>query len=116
MGQKQLSEKAKEYRVPVGLVVQAKNLKRLPVVNFAAGGVATPSDAALMMMLGCDGIFVGSGVFKSQNPYKMAKAIVEATAHFNDSKILAKISEGLGESMKGLDIKELETRLQERGN
>ena len=69
-----------------------------------------------MMMLGCDGIFVGSGIFKSQNPYKMAKAIVEATTHFNNPKVISKVSEGLGESMKGLDIKELEIRLQERGN
>jgi len=116
MGQKQLNEKAKEFKVPVDLVVQAKNLKRLPVVNFAAGGVATPADAALMMLLGCDGIFVGSGIFKSQNPAKTAKAIVEATTHFDKPEIVAKISEGLGDAMKGLDIKELEIRLQERGN
>jgi len=116
LSQKGMSEKAKEFRVPVELIALTKNLKRLPVVNFAAGGVATPSDAALMMMLGCDGIFVGSGIFKSQNPYKMAKAIVEATTHFNNPKVISKVSEGLGESMKGLDIKELEIRLQERGN
>ena len=116
MSQKQLNEKAIEYRVPAKLVIQTKNLKRIPVVNFAAGGVATPSDAALMMMLGCDGIFVGSGIFKSQNPSKTAKAIVEATTHFNKPEIVAKVSEGLGDAMKGLDIKELEIRLQERGD
>ena len=116
MSQKQLNEKAKEYRVPADLLIQTKNLKRLPVVNFAAGGVATPADAALMMMLGCDGIFVGSGIFKSQNPAKTAKAIVEATTHYNKPEIVAKVSEGLGDAMKGLDIKELEIRLQERGN
>ena len=115
MNQKQLNEKAKEYKVPVDLLIQAKKLKRLPVVNFAAGGVATPSDAALMMLLGCDGIFVGSGVFKSQNPYAMAKAVVEATTHYDKPEIIARVSAGLGEAMKGLDIKELEIRLQDRG-
>ena len=116
MSQKQLNEKAIEYRVPAKLVIQTKNLKRIPVVNFAAGGVATPSDAALMMMLGCDGIFVGSGIFKSQNPARTAKAVVEATTHFSKPEIIAKVSEGLGDAMKGLDIKELEVRLQERGD
>ena len=115
MNQKQLNEKAKEYRVPVNLLIQTKNLKRLSVVNFAAGGIATPSDAALMMLLGCDGIFVGSGIFKSQNPLAMAKAIVEATTHFNNPQIIAKVSFGLGEAMKGLEIKDLEIKLQERG-
>ena len=116
LNQKQLNEKAKEYGVPAQLVVQTKKLKRLPVVNFAAGGVATPADAALMMLLGCDGIFVGSGIFKSQNPYAMAKAVVEATTHFDNPELIAKVSAGLGEAMKGLDIKELEIRLQERGD
>ncbi|MBI4452118.1 pyridoxal 5'-phosphate synthase lyase subunit PdxS [Candidatus Woesearchaeota archaeon] len=116
MNQKQLNEKSKEHKVPVELLIQAKNLKRLPVVNFAAGGVATPADAALMMLLGCDGIFVGSGIFKSQKPYEMAKAVVEATTNFNNPKLIAKVSEGLGDAMKGLDIKELDIRLQERGN
>ena len=115
LNQKQLNEKAKEYKVPADLVVQTRKLKRLPVVNFAAGGVATPADASLMMLLGCDGIFVGSGIFKSQNPYAMAKAIVEATTHFDKPEIIAKVSAGLGEAMKGLDIKELEIKLQERG-
>ena len=115
MNQNQLNEKAKEYRVTVELVDITKKLRRLPVVNFAAGGVATPADAALMMLLGCDGIFVGSGIFKSQNPFEMAKAIVEATTHFDNPELIAKVSAGLGEPMKGLDIKELEIRLQERG-
>ena len=116
LNQKQLNEKAKEYRVPAELLGQAGKLKRLPVVNFAAGGVATPADAALMMMLGCDGIFVGSGIFKSQNPHATAKAVVEATTHFDNPELIAKVSSGLGEAMKGLDIRELEIRLQERGN
>ena len=87
----------------------------MPVVNFAAGGIATPSDAALCMQLGVDGIFVGSGIFKSKDPKNRAKAIVEATTHYNDPKILAKVSEGLGEAMKGLEISKLETRMQDRG-
>ena len=116
MNSKQLSEKAKEYRIPLDLIEHVKKLKKLPVVNFAAGGVATPSDAALMMMLGCDGIFVGSGIFKSQNPFAMAKAVVEAATHFDNPELIAKISSGLGEPMKGLDMKELEILLQERGN
>lgn len=115
MSQKQLRNKAKEYKVHSDLVNETKKLKRLPVVNFAAGGVATPADAALMMLLGCDGIFVGSGIFKSQNPFAMAKAIVEATTHFDKPEIIARASAGLGEAMKGLDIKELEVKLQERG-
>lgn len=85
----------------------SKNVKdsgRLPVLNFAAGGIATPADAALMMQLGCDGIFVGSGIFKSSNPAKMAKAIVDATKHYNDNKKLAEISEGLGAAMSGIDL------------
>lgn len=116
MNDGQLKDKAKEYNVPVDLVVETRKLKRLPVVNFAAGGVATPADAALMMLLGCDGIFVGSGIFKSQNPYEMAKAIVSAVTHFDKPEIIANVSAGLGEAMKGLDINELEVRLQERGN
>ena len=116
MNQKQLNEKAKEYKVPVELVSAVKKMRRLPVVNFAAGGIATPADASLMMMLGCDGVFVGSGIFKSKNPAAMAKAVVQATTHFSRPDIVAKVSEGLGEAMKGLDIKELDIRLQERGN
>jgi len=95
---------SKEIKAPYELVKMTKELGRLPVVNFAAGGIATPADAALMMQLGCDGVFVGSGVFKSSNPAKIAKAIVEATTHFRDAKILARISEGIGEPMKGLEI------------
>lgn len=116
MNQKQLNEKAKEYNVPADLITITKKLKRLSVVNFAAGGIATPADASLMMLLGCDGIFVGSGIFKSQNPYAMAKAVVESTTHFDKPEIIAKVSSGLGEPMKGLDIGELEIRLQDRGN
>lgn len=95
---------AKNIGAPYELVKMTKEMKRLPVVNFAAGGIATPADAALMMCLGCDGIFVGSGVFKSEDPAQIAKAIVEATTHFHDPKILARVSEGIGEPMKGLEI------------
>lgn len=96
---------AKEIRAPYALVKQTKELGRLPVVNFAAGGVATPADAALMMQMGCDGVFVGSGIFKSGNPAKRARAIVEAVTHFNDAKVLAKVSQGLGEAMVGINCK-----------
>ena len=115
MDEKKLIRTAKEYGVPVGLVKEVKKMQRLPVVNFAAGGIATPADASLMMQLGSDGVFVGSGIFKSRNPEKMAKAIVEAVAHFNDPKIVGKVSEGLGEAMKGIEIEKLDKRLQERG-
>ncbi|MFH1233992.1 MAG: pyridoxal 5'-phosphate synthase lyase subunit PdxS [Candidatus Diapherotrites archaeon] len=115
MGAAQLKGKAIEYRVPLELLLKTRKLKRLPVVNFAAGGIATPADAALMMQLGCDGVFVGSGIFKSSNPAKRARAIVEATTHFNDAKVIAKFSEGLGDAMKGKDIAELKERLQDRG-
>ncbi len=89
----------------------------LPVVNFAAGGIATPADAALMMQLGVDGVFVGSGIYKSEDPGPRARAIVEATTHFNDPDVLAKVSRGLGEAMPGLDMKEIgeEGLLQTRG-
>ena len=90
-------------------------MQKLPVVNFAAGGIATPADASLMMQLGCDGIFVGSGIFKSSSPLKTAMAIVQATTHYSDAKLIAKASEGLGKAMKGLEISKLETRLQHRG-
>ena len=112
---KQLAAYAKKERVPLELVQSIRQLDRLPVVNFAAGGVATPADAALMMQLGCDGVFVGSGIFKSSNPRKYARAIVEATTHFNDAKLVAKVSEGLGEAMRGLEIGSLQMRLQDRG-
>jgi pyridoxal 5'-phosphate synthase pdxS subunit len=107
--------KAKELGAPVDLVRMVAEQGRLPVVNFAAGGLATPADAALMMQLGVDGVFVGSGIYKSADPAPRARAIVEATTHFNDPEILAKVSHGLGEPMAGLEIESLETRLQDRG-
>ena len=110
-----LSDLAHKFRVPFDLVDETRKLGRIPVVNFAAGGVATPSDAALMMHLGADGIFVGSGVFKSSNPLKMAKAIVDATTNYDNAKIIAKVSENLGIAMKGLEISTLGTRMQDRG-
>jgi pyridoxal 5'-phosphate synthase pdxS subunit len=107
--------KAKELGAPVDLVRTVAEQGRLPVVNFAAGGLATPADAAMMMQLGVDGVFVGSGIYKSEDPAPRARAIVEATTHFNDPEILAKVSHGLGEPMQGLEIGTLETRLQDRG-
>ncbi len=106
---------AKDYRVPVTLMEETAKLGRLTVVNFAAGGIATPADAALCMQLGVDGVFVGSGIFKSSNPAKMAKAMVDAVAHFNDPKKLVEASVGLGDAMPGLEISLLETKLSERG-
>jgi pyridoxal 5'-phosphate synthase pdxS subunit len=94
---------ARELEVDAGLLRQAAELGRLPVVNFAAGGIATPADAALMMQLGCDGVFVGSGIFKSGDAAKRAKAIVQATTHFRDAKVLAEVSTGLGEAMVGIN-------------
>lgn len=113
----ELMTAAKELMAPYELVVEVKKLGRLPVVNFAAGGIATPADAALMMQLGCDGIFVGSGIFKSGDPMKRAKAIVAATTYYNDPKVLAEISEDLGEPMVGIDISTIrpEERMQDRG-
>jgi pyridoxal 5'-phosphate synthase pdxS subunit len=95
---------AKELGAPYELVKEVKQLGRLSVVNFAAGGIATPADAALMMQLGCDGIFVGSGIFKSDNPAARAKAIVEATAHYNDPQVLAEVSRGIGTAMRGIHV------------
>lgn len=106
---------AKDNGASLELVRMVKELGRLPVVNFAAGGVATPADAALMMMLGVDGVFVGSGIFKSKEPPKMAKAIVQAVLHWDDPEMLVKISEDVGEAMPGLSIEELDVRLQDRG-
>jgi len=108
---------AKEIGAPVCLVKGIKADGKLPVVNFAAGGVATPSDAALRMVLGADGVFVGSGIFKSSNPSVMAKAIVEATAHYDDPKLIARVSENLGAAMKGLEMASIpkEERLATRG-
>ncbi|HTY81730.1 MAG TPA: pyridoxal 5'-phosphate synthase lyase subunit PdxS [Dehalococcoidales bacterium] len=102
-----LKELADKFRVPVELVKEVKKLGKLPVVNFAAGGVATPADAALMMQLGAEGVFVGSGIFKSSNPSVRAKAIVKATTHYQDPAIIAEVSKGLGEAMPGLDIKQI---------
>lgn len=108
---------AKEYRAPYDLVQKTAKLGRLPVVNFAAGGIATPADAALMMQLGMDGVFVGSGIFKSGDPAKRANAIVQATTHFNDAQLLAEISADLGETMVGINIDALsnQERLSQRG-
>ncbi len=104
MPKDELPAAAKEMGAPIELVLEVANAGKLPVVNFAAGGVATPADAALMMQLGADGVFVGSGIFKSSNPPAYAKAIVQAVTHFNDAKILAEVSKGLGEAMPGLEI------------
>lgn len=108
---------AKEIAAPFDLVVDVKRRGRLPVANLAAGGIATPADAALMMQLGCDGIFVGSGIFKSNDPQARARAIVEATMHYDDPAFLAEVSKGLGEAMPGLEIAAIkqEERMQERG-
>ncbi len=102
-----LKKLADSYRVPLELVKEVKTLGKLPVVNFAAGGVATPADAALMMQLGAEGVFVGSGIFKSSNPEVRAKAIVRATTHYQDPAIIAEVSKNLGEAMSGLDIKQI---------
>ncbi|MDK2930433.1 MAG: pyridoxal 5-phosphate synthase pdxS subunit [Bacillota bacterium] len=117
MREDELMAAAKEMQAPYELVVQVAKEGKLPVVNFAAGGIATPADAALMMQLGADGIFVGSGIFKSDNPAARARAIVDATAHYNDPDILAKVSRGIGEPMRGLAAASLkeEERLQVRG-
>ncbi|MEX2275504.1 MAG: pyridoxal 5'-phosphate synthase lyase subunit PdxS [Actinomycetota bacterium] len=107
---------AKEHGAPVELIREVANQGRLPLVNFAAGGIATPADAALMMQLGVDGVFVGSGIYKSSDPAARARAIVEATTHFNDPEVIAKVSHDLGEAMPGLDIAELgDNLLQTRG-
>jgi pyridoxal 5'-phosphate synthase pdxS subunit len=115
--ERQLEKKAEEMRVPLELVKKVKELGRLPVVNFAAGGIATPADAALMMQLGVDGVFVGSGIFKSSDPAKRAKAIVQATTHYNNPDILAKVSAGLGTPMTSVSARNLpeEQLLAKRG-
>ncbi|HEY56969.1 MAG TPA: pyridoxal 5'-phosphate synthase lyase subunit PdxS [Anaerolineae bacterium] len=117
MADEELYTYAKEIGAPIELVREVKRLGRLPVVNFAAGGIATPADAALMMQLGLDGIFVGSGIFKSENPAKRAAAIVKAVTHYNDPAILAEVSKGLGEPMRGRQAADLpkEERLAVRG-
>ncbi len=103
----ELVTEAKNLGAPLELVMEVKRLGRLPVVNFAAGGIATPADAALMMQLGADGVFVGSGIFKSEDPAKRARAIVLAVTYYNDPKILAEISKDLGEPMRGIDVRQL---------
>jgi pyridoxal 5'-phosphate synthase pdxS subunit len=113
----ELADLAKELRAPLALVQEVKVLGRLPVVNFSAGGVASPADAALMMQLGADGIFVGSGIFKSEDPAAMAHAVVRATLHYRDAKVIAEVSEGIGGAMAGLEMHTLTPadRMQERG-
>lgn len=115
MEENELFNAAKELQVPYDLVVYVHEHKRLPVVNFAAGGVATPADAALMMQLGAEGVFVGSGIFKSGDPAKRARAIVKAVTNFNDAKMLAELSEDLGEAMVGINEQEIQLLMAERG-
>jgi pyridoxal 5'-phosphate synthase pdxS subunit len=117
MGPDAQETKANEYRVPVELVRQVAKDAKLPVVLFCAGGIATPADAALMMQLGAEGNFVGSGIFKSADPARRAKAIVEATTHFRDAKLVAEVSRGLGEAMRGLSLESIpaQERLAVRG-
>jgi len=117
MPQEELMAQAKEMDAPFEMVAEVHRNGKLPVVNFAAGGVATPADAALMMQLGADGVFVGSGIFKSKNPEARAKAIVEATTHYQDAKIIAEVSKGLGDAMAGIDSKQIpqEKLLSPRG-
>ncbi len=115
MREDELFEAAKELRVPLALIKYVKEHGKLPVVNFAAGGIATPADAALMMQLGAEGVFVGSGIFKSGNPAKRASAIVQAVTNYTDAKLLAKLSEDLGEAMVGINEQEIEILMAERG-
>jgi len=113
----EIMTEAKLLGAPFELLLEIKRLGRLPIVNFAAGGVATPADAALMMELGADGVFVGSGIFKSENPEKFARAIVEATTHYQDYELIARVSKDLGSPMTGIEISKLAAadRMQERG-
>ncbi len=115
LSEDELYNNAKELGVPYDLLKYVHDNKRLPVVNFAAGGVATPADAALMMQLGAEGVFVGSGIFKSGNPAKRAAAIVKAVTNYNDAKLLAELSEDLGEAMVGINEQEIELLMAERG-
>ncbi|WP_221569288.1 pyridoxal 5'-phosphate synthase lyase subunit PdxS [Alkalihalobacillus sp. TS-13] len=117
MSEDELMTEAKNLGAPYEILLQIKKEGRLPVVNFAAGGVASPADAALMMELGADGVFVGSGIFKSDNPEKFARAIVEATTHYQDYDLIANLSKGLGTAMKGVEISSLQPseRMQDRG-
>ena len=115
MREDELFQAAKELQVPYDLVVYVHNNGKLPVVNFAAGGVATPADAALMMQLGAEGVFVGSGIFKSGNPAKRAAAIVKAVTNYTDAKLIAELSAGLGEAMVGINEQEIALLMAERG-
>ena len=115
MREDELFQAAKELQVPYELVSYVHKNQKLPVVNFAAGGVATPADAALMMQLGAEGVFVGSGIFKSGNPEKRAKAIVQAVTNYTDAKLIASLSEDLGEAMVGINEQEIELLMAERG-
>jgi pyridoxal 5'-phosphate synthase pdxS subunit len=115
MREDELYDAAKQLQVPYDLVLYVHEHKRLPVVNFAAGGVATPADAALMMQLGAEGVFVGSGIFKSGNPEKRANAIVKAVTNYTDAKLIAELSEDLGEAMVGINKDEIELLMAERG-
>ena len=107
MDEAELMSVARDLRAPYDLVVEVHNLGALPVVNFAAGGISTPADASLMMQLGVDGVFVGSGIFKSSNPSRMANAIVKATTHYQDAAMVAEVSRGLGDAMPGLDVRNM---------
>ena len=115
LSEDELYHTAKELEVPYELVQQVHETGRLPVVNFAAGGIATPADAALMMQLGAEGVFVGSGIFKSGNPQKRAAAIVQAVTNYTDAKRLAELSAGLGEAMVGVNEQEISLLMAERG-
>ncbi|NLV22038.1 MAG: pyridoxal 5'-phosphate synthase lyase subunit PdxS [Syntrophomonadaceae bacterium] len=115
MREDELFQEAKELQVPYELVLYVQKHKRLPVVNFAAGGIATPADASLMMQLGAEGVFVGSGIFKSGDPEKRARAIVKAVNNYQDAKVLAELSEDLGEAMVGINEQEIELLMAERG-
>lgn len=117
LSEDELVFEAKSLGAPVELLLEVRKLGKLPVVNFAAGGIATPADAALMMHLGSDGVFVGSGIFKSENPAKTAKAIVQATTHYQDYKLIAELSKNLGTAMKGIELSTLgaNERMAERG-
>ena len=115
LSEDELYEEAKKLQVPYELMKQVHDTCRLPVVNFAAGGVATPADAALMMQLGAEGVFVGSGIFKSGDPVKRASAIVQAVTNYNDAKLIAELSSGLGEAMVGINESEIKLIMEERG-
>lgn len=115
MREDELFEIAKQLQVPLDLVAYVHENGKLPVVNFAAGGVATPADAALMMQLGAEGVFVGSGIFKSGNPEKRANAIVKAVTNYTDAKMIARLSEDLGEAMVGINESEIQLLMAERG-